>query len=504
MSTLAALTTLVQAIVVSVLLIACGGSGSPSDTGPPPDPPPVTTPPASAAFFAEYAQPIAPVEVQFRNDSANATEFHWDFGDGTSSTERSPRHVYDTLGIYYVTLTARNSAGQRSITQELLLTQPGTYSRSVLLALDPDIVRGVSLNLNQFMRDLRADGYNVLVYKVSSGSAASIREAIRAQFTSATPRLEGVIFFGNIPVPVATYEYPNPPGTFYSAPSMQFFMDLDGEFSYRGGAVTTQIDSHTGATEIEIWASILPAYGTLNQTIARINAYLEKNHRYRTAGLGVQRGFVQPVLGSRITTVDLYNYQYSVILNEYFVALNRRGNFFVGIDNKLGDLDRFPTSAVSYEREMLTDKYDIASIGAHGNAVSFGSFNEWGSIVIDLAYARSRPIKTVFLLEHSCNTADISVQPNLASEFLYNAANNVLAFAGASGPQGGMGDTTMGRASNYTAELLATGQSIGSSYFGPMRLPYTGIFRNYRDAFAAQQILLGDGTLRLQEFMVRN
>ncbi len=57
-----------------------------------------------------------PLTVTFENESTNTgagvlTDYLWDFGDGTSSTEFEPTHVYDEPGIYTVSLTATNSLG---------------------------------------------------------------------------------------------------------------------------------------------------------------------------------------------------------------------------------------------------------------------------------------------------------------------------------------------------------------------------------------------------------
>jgi hypothetical protein len=47
----------------------------------------------------------APLEVQFTGESIfNITEWHWDFGDGSTSDEQSPLHVYEIPGLYYVEL----------------------------------------------------------------------------------------------------------------------------------------------------------------------------------------------------------------------------------------------------------------------------------------------------------------------------------------------------------------------------------------------------------------
>lgn len=47
----------------------------------------------------------APCEVTFTNKSLNAAGYHWDFGNGQTSTEENPTVIYDTPGLYTVTLT---------------------------------------------------------------------------------------------------------------------------------------------------------------------------------------------------------------------------------------------------------------------------------------------------------------------------------------------------------------------------------------------------------------
>lgn len=43
--------------------------------------------------------------IQFNNTSSKGGSVHWDFGDGTTSTESNPVHKFETAGIYRVTLT---------------------------------------------------------------------------------------------------------------------------------------------------------------------------------------------------------------------------------------------------------------------------------------------------------------------------------------------------------------------------------------------------------------
>ena len=51
------------------------------------------------------------VEVSFLNNSVDADTFLWDFGDGNSSTDKNPKHLYTEPGEYTVSLIAYNEYG---------------------------------------------------------------------------------------------------------------------------------------------------------------------------------------------------------------------------------------------------------------------------------------------------------------------------------------------------------------------------------------------------------
>lgn len=63
----------------------------------------------SASISAIPLSGCAPSNVMFSNTSTQTENFLWDFGDGTTSTESEPSHVYETPGTYYVTLVAIDS-----------------------------------------------------------------------------------------------------------------------------------------------------------------------------------------------------------------------------------------------------------------------------------------------------------------------------------------------------------------------------------------------------------
>lgn len=60
--------------------------------------------PPSVGFSSEQSEDNY-LEYTFTNASTDATSYEWDFGDGNTSTEESPTHVYDVADIYTVTLT---------------------------------------------------------------------------------------------------------------------------------------------------------------------------------------------------------------------------------------------------------------------------------------------------------------------------------------------------------------------------------------------------------------
>ena len=57
-------------------------------------------------------------EIQFTNASYGGSgnfTYVWDFGDGTTSTEENPKHVYNEKGIFVVSLTITDSSGRSNL-----------------------------------------------------------------------------------------------------------------------------------------------------------------------------------------------------------------------------------------------------------------------------------------------------------------------------------------------------------------------------------------------------
>ena len=118
------------------MLIGCGGSEEPAKKPAAPAAPPTTLqqgtaakPPAGAENYeldviveGEPDEGPPPLTVKFQGyveeDEGGPWKFAWDFGDGATSTEQNPTHVYQKEGEYTATLTVtdqKNNTGNDEI-----------------------------------------------------------------------------------------------------------------------------------------------------------------------------------------------------------------------------------------------------------------------------------------------------------------------------------------------------------------------------------------------------
>lgn len=114
--------------------------------------------------FASFDHTIgANGEVTFNNYSAStrySTEYTWDFGDGSVSSDVSPTHTYAASGVYPVTLTLFDSlANCTSVaTDSISVSIVGTAAcmASYTIALDSSII------------------YNVILYNTSTNASSHV------------------------------------------------------------------------------------------------------------------------------------------------------------------------------------------------------------------------------------------------------------------------------------------------------------------------------------------
>lgn len=79
--------------------------------------------PPPAAPVASFTDAVSGHTVTFLDTSTgNPTSWHWDFGDGMTSSQESPTHTYAGPGNYAVKLTVSNAAGSSSVSQLVSVT----------------------------------------------------------------------------------------------------------------------------------------------------------------------------------------------------------------------------------------------------------------------------------------------------------------------------------------------------------------------------------------------
>lgn len=70
---------------------------------------------------ADIFRSIAGKQVAFTALTLHADQWQWDFGDGQTSTEQNPVHIYEEGGVYTITLVASNDAGTAEATSQVSL-----------------------------------------------------------------------------------------------------------------------------------------------------------------------------------------------------------------------------------------------------------------------------------------------------------------------------------------------------------------------------------------------
>ncbi|PAV11782.1 hypothetical protein ASJ81_09090 [Methanosarcina spelaei] len=81
-------------------------------------------------FSTSVDSGVAPLTVQFTDLSQNATEWKWDFGDGETSTDESPAHIYSAAGTYTANLTVSDEKGTSSQTATISVEESSSNSGS--------------------------------------------------------------------------------------------------------------------------------------------------------------------------------------------------------------------------------------------------------------------------------------------------------------------------------------------------------------------------------------
>lgn len=91
-------------------------------------------------LYAQFSYEKLHSRVKFTNLSSDkALSFMWDFGDGTTSTERAPLHVYEAPGYYDVRLTATGTTGTEVAVMTVLINDENTWNIQGTFFMDEEL-----------------------------------------------------------------------------------------------------------------------------------------------------------------------------------------------------------------------------------------------------------------------------------------------------------------------------------------------------------------------------
>ncbi len=112
-------------------------------------------PPQSQAMFTASAMEVAVgEEIQFSNNSENATAYAWSFGDGTTSNQVSPRKTYETSNVFLVSLVSTGSGGSTISNMEITVTPAASF----LVENEDDLIATIAVQFTN--TSLSAESYS--------------------------------------------------------------------------------------------------------------------------------------------------------------------------------------------------------------------------------------------------------------------------------------------------------------------------------------------------------
>ena len=133
--------------------------------------------PTVAKFTIDVDSANAGDTVRFINNSSNASNYEWGFGDAFYSKEENPIHVYDNIGTFTITLTAYGNDQTDQVSKILKVVTPinifegkglknvslgDTWAHVHLIYYDPNTKYAIG-------NDTASQYFDILIYYVNEG-----------------------------------------------------------------------------------------------------------------------------------------------------------------------------------------------------------------------------------------------------------------------------------------------------------------------------------------------
>lgn len=376
---------------------------------------------------------------------------------------------------------------------ESLSSSSSDGKSGVLLLIDENIAKQELENsIKTFVDDIKNESHRVIVKISKFSSPEEVREYLQRQYATLNPKLEGVILIGKIPYAHLVIDDTNiPGGSVRSAPTYEFYQDLNGAFSKDNPDFPDAYSSHDGETDSELWVTTLPWYKDQNFTIKKLNFYFNKNHIYRTVKTQT-KGFIEIQELLNANNRDEYDQFVNLSLKSTGTYASLPANHsFKTVDYFLDNLIRKPDLSAGYANLSIENRYGILNLVAHGTEDAAGQLTK--------NWLDENILAPTILLISGCNSGNLdAITAPILVETIYNSNSRAVFAQGTSTFSGGLGKNADGfYVSNILRELF-NGKNVGQAFLKHLNTPLIYPWNNNIELHRGILILVGDGTLKLQ------
>lgn len=274
-----------------------------------------------ADFSATPTSGTTPLTVSFTDKSTGDIDtWQWDFGDGTTSTERNPTHSYTTAGDYTVKLTVTGPEGSdtKTVSSYILVSPPeeGTGTLRLYLSdapIDNANVTGVYIKINEIQYHLNGgNGEWVTLEEFEGPQTYNLLEltggnfALLGEFELPAGQYTQIRFMLDIP------EHGSPPTSpgcyiqFEDETTQPLFVPSGGSSGYKAvGAFEVPVNGEVEVTaDFDVRKAVhVTGQGQSQRYILKPTIRLIVNNQAGTIGGSITNG-------SGYTDIIVYAYQY--------------------------------------------------------------------------------------------------------------------------------------------------------------------------------------------------
>lgn len=146
-------------------------------------------------------------------DSSTNNTYRWDFGDGNTSSQTSPTHVFDTAGQFTVRLIAESPLGCADTASQAFLVKDAVIATAS--AQDSSLCRGEQVELRYQITSSNAADLDRVVWRFTNGDSSSADTVSRFYYNDGVYPVQlttfndiGCTFTDTVPIDVQNYPIP--------------------------------------------------------------------------------------------------------------------------------------------------------------------------------------------------------------------------------------------------------------------------------------------------------